>query len=675
MAKKKLTEEPLELANGLLHQARTANQTREAVAARNEAWVRGIQDEALVGMHPMLAELARSYFTGLDSPATIYNVTRPLVKTKVSNLVPVEPNLIAVPSAPGETPRARADKSMDLIRAWQQSPEVWPLEERLRCEHYVEVVGAAWVSTVWNPMGGPIDPLGNPQGEVMVRWHPLQDVLVSPGARSSRTVRWLIERRMLSRREAEFEYPVDAHGVSTEGRFEQDEYDDGAMTDASQNDGRRQGGEGADEMVPVYWLWMKPYRGFPFGRLIVWSGGVLLSAGPVPYSDSSGLVWPWILRLADNIVPQGLYSDGIDDLIEPQRELNNVITKRGQWLSSSMNPALLNPMGAGVKQEDYRPRPGAVINVTGTMMPRFMEVPEIPGSLFAVEGAAMETMQMVSGMSDAMRGEGGDASSGRAVAYSAHLSKRTMRVAESLYMSSFAAIMQNLLRLARIYYPEERMIRSFGPGGAVEVQSFKRGDYDLMAEVWIPQYESVPMDRGSRMQEMMELQGVNAFDPENPGGAALLQELNYRTPGAEALRAQTVHRRLARHEHVRFESNPFDPVPVQPFHDHEQHLAEHGRYMNTVDFAGRIEQDPQLLQRLMDHVRDHELALVEQTQAGAAMPGAADQGRGGQKGAIGAPPPAAGNSMNMESPEEQDPLPEGAEVESEMESVATGEIR
>lgn len=674
MMARKSMEEPLELANSLLEQARTANQTREAVASRNEAWVRGIQDDAMVGMHPFMAELARTYLTGRDEPATIYNITRPLVKTKVSNLIPVEPNLIAVPSGPGETPRARADRSLELIRAWQQSPDVWPLEERLRCEHYVVTVGAAWVATVWNPMAGPLDPLGNPQGDVMVRWCPLQEVYTSPGARSSRSVRWLIERRMLSRREAEFEFPVDAHGVSTEGRFEQDDREDGALTDAAQNDGRRQGAEGADEMVPVYWLWMRPYRGFPFGRLVVWSGSVLLSAGPVPYADSSGIVWPWVLRLADNIVPQGLYSDGIDDLIEPQRELNDVITKRGQWMSSSMNPALLNPMGAGVKQEEYLPRPGAVINVVGTMMPRFMEVPEIPGSLFAVEGAAMETMQMVSGMSDAMRGEGVDASSGRAVAYSAHLSKRTLKVAESLYMSSFAAIMQNLLRLARIYYPEERMIRSLGPGGTVEVAVFKRQDYDLMAEVWIPAYESVPMDRGSRMQEMIELQGVDAFNPENPGGAALLQELNYRTPGAEALRAQDVHRRLARHEHVRFENDPFDPVDVQPFHDHEQHLAEHNRYMNTIDFAERIRQDPQLLQRLMSHVSEHEVALVEQAQAGAAMPGA-PEGRGGQKGAIGAPPPAAGNEMSLESPEEQDPLPEGAEVESEMESVATGETR
>jgi hypothetical protein len=669
-----MKETPLELANELLSQARVANQNREAVAARNEAWVRGMQDSALLGMHPFLAEMARELMDGRDD-SIVYNVTRPLVKTKVSNLIPVEPNLVAVPSAPGETPRARADRSLDLIRAWQQSPDVWPLEERLRCEHYVVTVGGAWVSTVWDPMAGPIDSQGNPQGDVMVRWCPLQEVFPSPGARSSRTVRWLIERRMVSRREAEFLYPQDAHGVSTEGRFTRGDDDEGAQTDASQNDGRRQGGEGADEMVPIYWLWMRPYRGFPFGRLIVWNGqSLLLSAGPIPYADSSGIVWPWILRLSDNIVPQGLYADGIDDLIEPQRELNNTITKRSQWMESSMNPALLNPQSGGVRQEDYRPRPGHVINVSGTMMPRFMDVPEIPGSLFGVENAAMETMQMVSGMSDAMRGQGVDAASGRAVAYSAHLSKRTLKVAESLYMSSFASIMQNLLRLARIYYPEDRMIRSFGPGGRVEVFAFKRQDYDMMAEVWIPQYESVPMDRGSLMQEMMELQGVDAFNPENPGGAAILEALNYRTVGADALRAQTVHRTLARNEHVRFEQDPFDPVPVEPFHDHEEHLLEHARYMNTVDFAGRIQQDPQFRERLLAHVGEHEMAMVEQQQAGAAMPGAAPGG-GGQKGAVGAPPMDGGNDIGMESPEDVDPLPEGPEVEEDMEAVATGETR
>lgn len=550
-----------------------------------------------------------------DEQREVLNMVRPTVRTSVADRLRNMPEPDCIPSGDETAAYMRARAARRLVRSFPRNG-VFSFDTRHRCETAVDVNGAAWYKVIWNPSKGRIKN-GQAEGEVEVRFCSITSAVCDPTATCEAEIGYVCERKRVPVRVLDDLFPYDFHGESTKGRWSQAHEDDGlGGQDHLENDGRNSelynyatgsGRAPGNALAELVEFWERPTRAHPLGRLVVFVNDVLIAAGPIPYFDagSGEVVWPWVLRLSDNVVPNGLFADGVvADLIPLQRTINHNASKRKEWTDKILNPPLLNPIGAGVDPERYTDMAGEVIDVAGNLMPRWMDVPDIPNSFFGVEGAMLSVVQTISGFSEISRGESPQGvDSGRAMAFLYQFQQGAREPTIIRFKEDVTRVLQICLKLTKLFYTEGRMIREVGRNRALAARVFKASNYDLDAEVVLEAFEGQPLSRATRFGELMDMAAANLFDPNNPAGDAVLRRMGYDNDDSEAWEDEQLHGRRARDEEMMFLADPWTVIPVEFFEKDDVHLDSHTRFMNASEFR---DLPPYVRQRFIQHVAQHE---------------------------------------------------------------------
>jgi len=574
----------------------------------------------------------------LDEAREVLNYVRPTVRTAVSDILRSVPNPEIVPASNDQRSLARAEASQKLVRSFLRNGVI-NQETLMRAETAAQVHGAVFYKVLWDPNKGKykdvplLDPkTGTPQvddfnipkftrqaeGNISVQYVDILSALADPHAKSEEEIAHIFHRKLLPTRVLDDQFPFDAFGKKTKGRWSIGKHGPGQnASEIVENDGRSYtspvgGGTAshaqANTLVELVEYWEKPSNQFPGGRLLVFSGDVIIAAAPLPYE------WPWVMRMGQNVIPNGLYPDGVvKDIIPIQRSINTSASKRREWLDKVLSPPLLVPHGSGINTDLFSDMAGEMIEYNQGYTPQWMRVPDIPGSMFSFENQAVSTLQTVSTYSDISRGEppqGYD--SGRALAYIYEFQKAVHQPEIGLFRRDMARVLVKCLGIARRFYTDGRMVQLLGDNNRTLSKPFRREDYDLEAEIVVEAFSGKPNSRALRFAESIELYQMGAFDPENPSAKALRQVLELDYEDAPTRHRKEVHYSRARMENEQMLEDPFFQPEMRDQDNHDCHIETHADFAVTTEFLDLPEAAQQTF---LAHLAAHEERVAEQTQA------------------------------------------------------------
>lgn len=653
--KRKLIDEIKERADARYEDARFyVNQKRDAWLTR-ASFYRGNQ---------YTLEDAVSWFD-LDNPVgearEVFNYVSAFVRAAVAYRAKSFPNP-EVPAANGDVRSiARAEATEKLLKHFVDD-NVVDKGEFNRALTWAQIGGGAWVKCYWDPnRGKPLleentifktaepnpetgeieefseaeeDPFGNPvvsreyEGEIVTEFVDTFDGMPDPTAKRLSEMRYFIHRKLRPVGELESFFPKDIFGESTEGRFV-NQPRDATVSERDYVVGTEEGYTGSDiikahdkdsvkcELVEY---WEKPCPDYPNGILMVYSGPVVLHCDAIPYRPAR---LPVVLFLGDNIVPSALYADGVvENLIAPQRTLNRYATKKREWVDKILNPHVLNPLGSNVDPDQFGEVCGQIISHTPGLVPKIMDVPNIPNSLFEAEEQLISRMKDISTYSDISRGEAPKGvESGRAIAF---LSEHEQTIREPdmiLHRQACLDLLQHCLYLSKQYYQNGRLMKVGGDEGW-EMVEFKDDDYDWYLDLAPEAFSGAPNSRALRWSETMEAFQNGLFNDSIPGAKTARKILSLDYASKSTIDESKQAKNVARMENL--QSLRGEPIyPVKPWQDDEVHLDEHNRFRNSLDYMNMA---PALQQTMDAHCEEHEMQLQQKMALHAGQPGQAPPG-------------------------------------------------
>lgn len=699
MANKKLskqkTAEMLGEAQSLYDDALAAMQHRVPYLIEQMAFYRGIQ----WGSTSPLGWIQDDF--DMDEAREVLNYVRPTVRTAVSDILRSLPNPEVVPTANDQRAMARAEASQKLLRSFLRNGTV-NFETLMRAETAAQIHGAAYYKVIWNPGKGKYHetPLVDPstgefemddfgvqrteraaEGEVDVQFVDIVSALADPHAKSESEISHIFHRKLLATRVLDDQFPFDAFGEATKDRWSLGKADSGqSASEIVENDARSlaspiSGGgasySSSNTLAELVEYWEKPSNRFPGGRLVVFSGDVVVAIGPLPYG------WPWVLRLGQNVIPNGLYPDGVvKDIIPIQRSINMSASKRREWLDKVLSPPLLVPHGSGINTDLFSDMAGELIEYNQGYTPNWMRVPDIPASMFNFESQAVDTLQTISTYSDISRGAApAGYDSGRALAYLYEFQKAVHQPDIHLFRRDMSRVLSMCLDVARVFYSEGRMVRMIGDNNRWMTKPFKQADYDFDAEVMVEAFSGKPHSRALRYAEAIEMYQLGAFDPENPSAKALRNILEVDYEDAPTRHRKEAHYSRAKMENEAILDDPFYQAEMLDQDNHDCHIEIHQDFAVTPEF---LELPKQAKDSFIAHLGEHEARIAEQTQAYAQesqMLAGQSQSPEGEAPAAKDPgiasPYDGGHSAYEESPEPGLPMAEGAPLPSPEELAGT----
>ncbi len=684
---KKRAEEMLSEAQGMFDDAVTSISHRAPYLIENMAFYRGMQ----WGTASPLGWVQDDY--DVDEAREVINYIRPTVRTAVADVLRSMPNPEIVPVNSDQKSLARAEASQKLVRSFLRNGVI-NFESLMRCETAAQIHGAAYYKIIWDPSKGDYDefPLIDPEtglpdtdefemprmerraeGEISVQFVDIISALADPHAKTEEEIQHIFHRKLLPIRILDDKFPLDHFGKSTKGRWMAGRQESSMhASEIIENDGRsfdmpaaagQATNADSNQLAEVVEFWQKPCNQYPAGRIIMYSGPVIIAIGPLPYG------WPWVLRLGQNVLPSGLYPDGVvKDIIPIQRSINLSASKRKEWVDKVLSPPLLVPYGSGINSDMFSDMAGELIEYNPGARPEWMRVPDIPSSMFNYEDMAVGTLQTISTYGEINRGEppkGYD--SGRALSYLYEFSKAIHEPEVHLFKRDIARILQKCLMLARDFYEDGRTVRVLGENKRWMTRPFKEDDYDFENTVIVEAFSGAPNSRALRFAEAMELFQLGAFDPDNPSAKALRQVLEVDYEDSTTRHKLESHYSRARSENEAVLDDPFFELELLDQDNHDVHQETHADFAVTPEFLALPEAAKE---RFRKHLEEHEMILSQQTEAFATE---SQMLAGNAQSALGGPPPpkspelpsprdggggAYGDLMSAEQPEEPLPPPE-----------------
>lgn len=589
-----------------------------------------------------------SFHLDLDDPVgearEVHNFIPSLVKAAVATRIQHFPNpqVPAVDNNQKSLARARATER--LLKSFVDD-DILTGEEFVRALHSAAILGGAWLKIYWDPFSGKpvpnipnrneiimvddetgetvvheveeeieVDIFGSPipikgyEGRIKVAFVDLFDGWPDPCATTPDELRFFVHRKVRPIEELQREFPKDLFGNKVNWNSGSDAAWAQKQSVLSTDNYSL---NNPDEGVLIEY-WLAPNEDFPNGMLCVYSGNSILSIGPCILAPAR---LPVVFLGGDNIVPGGLYPDGVvEHLIQPQKTLNRAESKMRELLDRMLNPHILVPHAADVDAEIFGEVGGQVIYYNAGYPPHILHAPEIPSSMFSLSQAMVERMQAISTYSDITRGNvPGRVESGRAISFLQE-NENNIRTAEvRLYKRSVLDAMMHCLWVAKQNYPQGRLIRTLSEEAWTYFE-FNSDDYDWDIDLAPEPFSGAPNSRALRWAETMEAWQQGLFNDEMPGAKEVRRMLELDNQDRSTIDKGRVHRNLALMENQQIiaMSKGAYPGPVNPvreFQDNEIHLEEHNAFRNSQEY---LDLTPAARQALDYHCEEHESNLSAQ---------------------------------------------------------------
>ena len=519
---------------------------------------------------------------------------------------------------------------------------------------WVVTLGWSYVQIMWDAGAGDQvmqDEQGEPiyNGEVSIDICPGFEVGIDPNSkrRDLTDARWAV-RSVSMTKEAIYSAYGKVPNVEDSRTLADEVYD---LVEGVNDSRKDKGG-----VVTVNQFWLRPgNKSKPEGMVVTWAGNEILD-GPYPFPYQHGRL-PFVQF---DLLPGMGTREGrtwVKDLVPLQADYNDARSREAA-IRRTLTPKLLAPTGSidprrvGTRVEvvTYNPigtEPHWAIPDSGWM-----------NQYEAAMARADTEMGERAGQSDASSGDASPNMPAAAILALQEADDTRLAIAAKLMAQATSQVGWHVLQLARQFWREDRIVRTWSADGDIEVARFMGADVSAQLDVRVSSESSLPRSKSARTQLAMELwQEQVITDPrlyvrmlDLPGTDFITASLN-----KDAKRAQRENSDLAAGKQRQ----------VELFDNHAVHLEEHNDFRKGEEYE---QFDPQTKAVFDGHCAVHEsLALgqmaspvapgdfdPEAVASTGAMPGGGPLGQSEYLDPMtGAPP----NSMDVASGQAQSAIP------------------
>jgi hypothetical protein len=306
-----------------------------------------------------------------------------------------------------------------------------------------------------------------------------------------------------------------------------------------------------------------------------------------------------------------------DDQIPLNKEVDKICSLTMENIIKTAAFKIGLPMGSSVKATDMESDKVHTFyfNPTGGGRPEVVQVPSMPSYIREYLSFLSGTMQDVGGVHEVSMGqlpERGSQMSGSAL----KLLQDSEMVSHSPVMRSLKSTMgilgQFVLKMAKEYYVEERIINIAGEGRKHEVVKFKNSDLDGAVDVKLQIGSAFNTSAAAKVEGIMSLYEKGIIQDSEKGSKSakkVLQALEfgqidevYQLDSAHERRAQWVIETIVNQRKV---------PKIEEFDNHEIHIRALEEFMLNPDFE---EKEEELKNIFRERWKRHKELLAQQQQ-------------------------------------------------------------
>jgi len=561
----------------------------------------------------------------------IINRIRPMARKEMAKLTSQKPSFVVAPATADDDDQAAArvgeqlleTRYSDLGIAGTQRQWVW----------WAVVCGTSFLKERWDPGAGPKDPrtkepLGDSVVEAVDPFHLFVPDLHEPELDKQP---WIIHAATHPAEYVKRYYKVDAPGKSTQS------------VDLFADDLLAGGAPKPKDRVLVLECWLRPgtHPDFPTGGVVTVVGdevAVATQGSPFLHGEQ-----PFIKL--DVIPTGGFYAESsITDLIPLQRLYNRQRSQLIETANTMGRPKWIAPVGS-VNGSQIDSEPGQVITYQPIgPAPTPVPMPPVPSYFQEMPQAALRDMDDISGQHEISRGQQpGQVTAATAISYLQEQDDTLLAWAVGSLEDGMARLGRHLLSHVVQFWGAPRLVRVVGEDqsfDAVELTgSALRGNTDVRVQAG----SALPTSRAARQATVLELFKLGAFGaPGSPEATAQLLEALDLSGMEQALADWRIDQREATRENTMMAQGR--PCQVQPWQNHEAHIATHNRFRKGQRFLAL---PPEVHAMFAEHVQAHEEAnmqqqMVAQLAGGGMMPPGAPGAPGGGAPGEGPADPSGG---------------------------------
>lgn len=333
-------------------------------------------------------------------------------------------------------------------------------------------------------------------------------------------------------------------------------------------------------------------------------------------------------------VPTGKFYTAsiIEDLIPLQQELNRSRSQLIEAKNRMSKPQLMAEKGA-VDAKKITTEPGQLIEyAVGMQAPQPLPLQNLPSYVTDEINRLYTDLSDVSGQHEVSNG-----STPPGVTAATAISF-LQEQDESLIANHYDSIEEGIEKVAsqclmyvKMFWDEERTIKTVGLEGSFDVQTFKSADLRGNSDIRVESGSALPTSRAAKQAFIMDLMKMNFITPEEGleflevGGFNKITErikIDKRQAQRENLKMRVVTEEdvekqkadwIESHPEIQKDSDSglkLEPpliVPVHTYDNHEAHIEEHNKYRKSQYFESVSSLTKALFE---EHVRQHEEALA-----------------------------------------------------------------
>lgn len=440
-------------------------------------------------------------------------------------------------------------------------------------------LGWSFIHPHWNPENGPN--VGNLegqelfQGEIEIDIVPAFELAVDPNARTMDDAEWCIRTTSWTKEAVWIRWGKDPEGAES-GRSLADEVYSLSTSSAASTPALRENKSMVD-FIKVHQFWLKPGKLAPAGLVITWSGNTILE-GPMPFPYTHGQL-PFVQF---DLLPGMGTREGrtwVTDLIPLQIDYNDA-RSREATVRRLLTPKVLAPVGS-IDPQRVTSRV-EVITYMPTGAAPTMFVPDSGWMAQYEEGMKRADFEMGerAGQADVSSGRAPSASMPAAAILALQEADATkLAISAKLLAAGIERVGYQILQLAKQFWTEQRIVRTWSDDGELEVVRFSGSDISDGFDVHVKSESGVAQSKSARAQLALDLnaRGVPPFnDPRT-----LLRFLDL--PGTDLLMDTfTVDVKQAHRENGLLIQG--QTVEINDFDNHLIHIEEHDRLRKSEDY-------------------------------------------------------------------------------------------
>lgn len=567
----------------------------------------------------------------VDQPAetdweyrNVYNQIAPIVETRLSKLSRVQPGLVVRPLTADTEDIMTAKTSTRLLKATYAAKDMG--ERIMEATYWAEICCSAFYKSVWNPYSGRI--LGYSNGKPVYEGD-IETVVVSPyeifpascyisGIDNQDSI---IHARVYSVEEIELVF-----GIRVPGR---------TMNVMNMDiTGMGHGGIGynpnmvqvrdysmEDAELVLEW-YEKPSRMFPSGRHVTVVGDYVLDISELPFKVGTYFRrgYPFVQQFC---LPNPTIFWGtsiIERLIPLQRDYNATKNRINEHIARMAVGNLVYEKGS-VNDDlilTYGLQPGTALEYnTGTQAPQWMQVAEIPQTLFAKITEMRNEFIDISGVSEMSKTSAAPTavSSGVGLEILKEQDDTRLTLTAENIRNAVKHVGQHWLRLFKQFVTVPRISRIVGNDVGDVITMIWKGSDVTSDDVIVDTNNEMTNTPAQRKQLALELMQAGMFNDPDTGRMtretrAKLMEIFELGNWEATIDIDELHSVRAQRENMLLEKE--DIPKIMQLDNHSLHIQEHIRYALSAEFRKMQERKPELATALLQHIEGHKTLAVDQ---------------------------------------------------------------